>query len=271
MVVQDLMTKEEINSKIERLELSLKSFNKAVWGFEKEEENELSNIGKEIFKDSLIFDDVEIVSRGHSNGSLEVVRPREDYKYSKGICEINVRQDWVGDNTYKRNIKLSSYSTSDSSDWELERLMVLGSVAKTLKENKEIFIKQIDEVKDRNKATAKKLYANKYSCENEIRDLKKGLREIEANEKYTKLRNEGLEFDDNKLGYIDVNVNRSISGIKHLQILSLTPSGLSATIRVKTVNQYYDYETKKYTPKLETLEFKNVRMKNINQCISYYS
>ena len=85
------------------------------------------------FSGAFTLDDVYIKkpsSAGYSSSSYEVRRPQKDSSYDKELMTIRFNKSWNSSDYEK--IETSMYSTSDNSQFELERIFTNGEVAKVL-------------------------------------------------------------------------------------------------------------------------------------------
>ena len=238
-----------IEKKNEELEVVREKFN----SIEKERDQKYFETIQGYFGGEFTLEDVYIK---HDYSSTFVVkRPHDQYDYDKELITIRFRDDW---NTGEFiNIETSMYSTNDNSQWELERIYTAGEVAKVLLDHGDDILAAVNNTKD--------AYAEKY---NEARDARWAVEadiqklKDEKNQSYLdiareKLNGEGLVFEGNQKGAIDLRWDFTIRGITSAKILSKTASGKSADIEIAT----WDNEPRTY---------EKVRMSNIEYLLTQY-
>ena len=179
----------------------------------------------------------------------------DQYDYDKELITIRFRDDW---NTGEFiNIETSMYSTNDNSQWELERIYTAGEVAKVLLDHGDDILAAVNNTKDAYAEKYNEARDARWSVEADIQKLKD-----EKNQSYLdiareKLNGEGLVFEGNQKGAIDLRWDFTIRGITSAKILSKTASGKSADIEIAT----WDNEPRTY---------EKVRMSNIEYLLTQY-
>ena len=143
------------------------------------------------------------------------------------------------------------YSTNDNSQWELERLFTAGEVAKVLLDHGDDIIAKFNSYKDSFAEEYKAAKDAKWSCEGDIQKLKDEKNQTFLNKAESLLNGEGLVFDGDKKGAIDLRWDWTLRGITSAKIVSTTASGKSADIEISQ----YGEEPRKY---------EKVRMSNID-------
>ena len=139
------MTKAQIiNQIIEKKKEELKEVTKAYNEFDKKRDSMYFGIIQGYFVGEFTLDDVYFK---HDYGTtFELKRPHDQYDYDKDLITLRFREDWkTGEYT---NIETSMYSTSDNSQWELERLFTAGEVAKVLLDHGDDIIAKFNSYKD---------------------------------------------------------------------------------------------------------------------------
>ena len=232
-----------IEKKNEELKVVRDEFN----AVEKERDQKYFEIIQQYFGGEFTLDDVYIE---HDYSSTFVVkRPHDQYDYDKELITLRFRDDWkTGEFT---EIDTSMYSTNDNSQWELERIYTAGEVAKVLLDHGDDIIAAFNSNKDAYAEKYSKVRTAKWSVEGDIQKLKD-----EKNQSYLeiakqKLEGEGLVFEGDKKGAIDLRWDWTVRGITSARILSKTASGKSADIEI---SQYGN----------EPRTYEKVRMSNID-------
>ena len=238
-----------IEKKNEELEVVREKFN----SIEKERDQKYFETIQGYFGGEFTLEDVYIK---HDYSSTFVVkRPHDQYDYDKELITIRFRDDW---NTGEFiNIETSMYSTNDNSQWELERIYTAGKVAKVLLDHGDDILAAVNNTKDAYAEKYNEARDARWSVEADIQKLKD-----EKNQSYLdiareKLNGEGLVFEGNQKGAIDLRWDFTIRGITSAKILSKTASGKSADIEIAT----WDNEPRTY---------EKVRMSNIEYLLTQY-
>ena len=238
-----------IEKKNEELEVVREKFN----SIEKERDQKYFETIQGYFGGEFTLEDVYIK---HDYSSTFIVkRPHDQYDYDKELITIRFRDDWSTGEFI--NIETSMYSTNDNSQWELERIYTAGEVAKVLLDHGDDILAAVNNTKDAYAEKYNEARDARWSVEADIQKLKD-----EKNQSYLdiareKLNGEGLVFEGNQKGAIDLRWDFTIRGITSARILSKTASGKSAEIEIAT----WDNEPRTYN---------KVRMSNIDSLLWQY-
>ena len=117
------MTKIEIiEKKIEKDQITLTKLRRKKHEVEKARIEKWTEMYSRYFKDAIMEgDEIEV-----SDSYVYFKRFKEDYNYHKEIISLNVRaKSWRDDEA--DSIETSFYSTNDNSDYELKRMITIGS------------------------------------------------------------------------------------------------------------------------------------------------
>jgi len=248
------MTKGQILDQIiEKKSEELKELTNTYSEVEKKREAQYFEIIQEYFRGEFTLDDVYL---HHDYGTtFEVKRPNKEYKYDRELITLRFRDDWkTGEFT---DIETSMYSTNDNSQWELERLFTAGEVAKVLLDHRDDIIAKFNLCKDNFAEEYRAARNAKWTCEADINKLKDEKNQTFLDRAKSLLEEEGLVFDGDKKGSIDLRWDWTIRGITSVKILDKTASGKSATIKFSTYGQ-------------EPRVYDKVRMSNIDCLLSQY-
>jgi len=248
------MTKTEILDQIiEKKSLELKELTKTYVKVEKKRDAQYFEIIQEYFGGEFTLDDVYF---HHVYGTTFVVkRPHKEYNYDKDMITLRFRDDWkTGEFT---NIETSMYSTNDNSQWELERLFTAGEVAKVLLDHGDDIIAKFNSYKESYSEEYNAAQKAKWLTEGDLQKLKDEKNQSYLDTASVLLEGDGLVFDGDKKGSIDLRWDWTLRGITSAKIVSKTSSGKSADIEITTHNE---------TPRL----FEKVRMSNIDCLLWQY-
>ena len=242
------MTKAQILDQIiEKKQEELAELTKAYNSVDKKRDAKYFKIIQKYFGGEFTLDDVYFK---HNYGTqFELKRPHDQYDYDKELITLRFKEDWKsGEFT---DVETSMYSTNDNSQWELERLFTAGEVAKVLLDFGDDIIAEFNSTKDKMSDEYSKARNAKWTCEGDIQKLKDEKNQTFLNKAESLLNGEGLVFDGDKKGTIDLRWDWTLRGITSAKIISKTASGKSADIEI---SQYGEAPRK----------YEKVRMSNID-------
>ena len=248
------MTKAQILDQIiEKKQEELTVLNENFKVVETKRDGMYFEIIQEYFGGEFTLDDVYFK---HDYGTnFELKRPHDQYDYDKELVTIRFKEDWkTGEFT---DIETSMYSTNDNSQWELERLFTAGEVAKVLLDHGDDILAEFNSLKEKTAEEYSKARNAKWSAEGDIQKLKDEKNQTFLDKARTLLNGEGLVFDKEKKGSIDLRWDWTLRGITSAKILSKTASGKSADIEISTYGE---------TPRV----YEKVRTSNIDVLLWQY-
>jgi len=252
------MTKIEIiNEIIVKKQQELKKLNVTKKKLEDSRTDAMFNVMQKYFGGEFTLDDVYISkpTYGYSGGSYEIKRPNKDYNYDKELMTIRFHEDWK--TSEFDGIETSLYSTSDNSQWELERIFTNGEVAKVLLDHGDDLLAEMNTVRLTNQEEIDDARTEVYKVESSITNLKNEINTIEINETTELLEGKGLVFEEGKKGSMDLRWDLTVRGIDSARILSKTASGKSCNIELKVYDR-------------EPVVYEKVRMSNVDSLIWQY-
>ena len=248
------MTKAQIIDQIiEKKNEELKELTKTYVEVEKKRDAMYFEIIQEYFGGEFTLDDVYF---HHDYGTTFVVkRPHKEYNYDKEMITLRFKDDWRTEEF--TDIETSMYSTNDNSQWELERLVTAGEVAKVLLDHGDDIIAKFNSYKELFSEEYGAAQKAKWSCEADISKLKDEKNQSFLDIAKSLLEGDGLVFTKEKKGTIDIKWDWTLRGVTSAKILSKTTSGKSADIEI---SQYGE------APRL----YEKVRMSNIDVLLWQY-
>ena len=248
------MTKAQIIDQIiEKKNEELKVANENFKVVETKRDQMYFEIIQEYFGGEFTLDDVYFK---HDYGTnFELKRPHDQYDYDKELVTIRFKEDWkTGEFT---DIETSMYSTNDNSQWELERLFTAGEVAKVLLDHGDDIIAKFNSYRESFSEEYGAAQKAKWACETDIQKLKDEKNQSFLDIAKGLLEGEGMTFEGDRKGEIDLRWDWTLRGITSAKILSKTASGKSADIEISQ----YGGEPRKY---------EKVRMSNIDVLLWQY-
>ena len=249
------MTKAQIIDQIiEKKNEELKVVKATFDAIEKDREQKYFETIQEYFGGEFTLDNVYFK---HDYGTtFQLKRPHPQYDYDKEMITIRFRDDWkTGEFT---GIDTSMYSTNDNSQWELERLFSAGEVATVLLDHGDDIVAAFNHTRESFGKKYNEARDARWSVEADIQKLTQEKNNTYLEIAKEKLEGEGLVFDGEKKGAIDLRWDWTLRGITSAQIVSKTASGKSADIKISLncgSTRVYD----------------KVRMSNIEALLSQYT
>ena len=158
-----------------------------------------------------------------SNSSAYFYMFDEDLKREKEILSLYFYERY--NNPTK--LELSYYSSSTNSDFELDRLMYLGSFAKVIKQDGERILNEIVAVQSKYKNRSNELYAIQDGYNKQKRAYQEANDQARKAEVKLALMGEGVKF--NKKLCIDFKYNYS-ANVQALKLINISKSGKTCDV-----------------------------------------
>ena len=249
--------RETIKTKEDQLEVAIKQHQEFL---DKVAEPKFTETAANFFNG---FSSEDVTLKVSSSGrSISFLRPEAGSSYDKELMTLYVREDWKTGELEK--IDTSVYSTSDNSLFELERLQLVGEVASILIDFQDDILASLNQCRESLLDEKKALRAARSILEGEINSLEAEINNMLLGAAEEKLNSEeGMVFDKEGRGRVDVAWDNRINGIRRARILSKTASGKSATLELTTESWIPEDEDTVRT-------FKNVRMSNVDELLHQY-
>ncbi|MBT4435069.1 hypothetical protein HOD02_02010 [bacterium] len=261
---------ERLTDKISEIKAKLETQQKALRELEK---GQIDAIDKELkktyFKDIPSFEGADGYS-DYSNISFKAKRP--DDSYLREICNITIRKSHYQLKSCDQ-LGISYYSTSDISDFEINRLITIGKVAQVVKDYGSDILETIKEISQPYINTISPLRKSMWSAESEISSLKKEINDILKFKATFKLFKEGYEIPmDGKSGLENVYVRSDyrVSQIKKVRFRDWTNDNRkSLTVELTCKVMDYDTEKRTYVDGEDRVEVHSkVRVSNVSHIIN---
>ena len=235
-----------LTDKINEIKAKLETQQKALRELEK---GHIDAVNKELnetyFKDIPSFEGADGYS-DYSNISFKAKRP--DDSYLREICNITIRKSHYQLKSCDQ-LGISYYSTSDISDFEINRLITIGKVAQIVKDHGDGILETIKEVSQPYKNTINPLRKVMWSAESEISSLENEIKAILKSKAIYKLFKEGYEIPmDGRSGLERIYVRHDyiVSQIKKIKFLGWTNDNRKS-LTVELTCKVMDYDTEKRT------------------------
>ena len=261
---------ERLTDKISEIKAKLETQQKALRELEK---GQIDAIDKELkktyFKDIPSFEGADGYS-DYSNISFKAKRP--DDSYLREICNITIRKSHYQLKSCDQ-LGISYYSTSDISDFEINRLITIGKVAQVVKDYGSDILETIKEISQPYINTISPLRKSMWSAESEISSLENEIKAILKSKAIYKLFKEGYEIPmDGRSGIerIYVRSDYIVSQIKKVRFRDWTNDNRkSLTVELTCKVMDYDTEKRTYVDGEDRVEVHSkVRVSNVSHIIN---
>ena len=265
------MTVTELNQKLETLKEKCKFKNDVYLELRNDKQKDLKlelskYFEKHLLEDMMmdVYDDV-----------LYIKRKEVDRNYHKELVSIYFRNvDYK--TKIAKEIETSFYSTTGNSQYELERMVVIGKIGQVLLEKSEEILNTYNEIQSSYKDTLNNNSKLVWELEDEIRELKYDIKQAELQQIKDIMKKDGLKFEVKEgdsiypLPNIDVRFDCTRKNVSKIKIVKETASGKSADLEITTLREIYDYESQEYKIEETVIINQNIRMSNIDQFLLKY-
>jgi hypothetical protein len=252
------MLKEKVESIDKMIEEWVRQSKASARRFEEIKEgrlNEYSRVWMDYLADDFPFDNTHI--RMH-DGRVEIHRDVDD-RNRRELMTVYFREDWETKEFTELNT--SVYSSSENSQWELERLTTVGAVANVLLNHYDDILTALNTIK----AEWSENYINAYSDVGRAGSMiynwqnEKNKMYLDHAEKL--LMSEGLTFTD-ELGSFELLYDQYVNSIKTIKVTNVSASGKTCTVEVE---QYWSYRDQ-----IEKRTYEKVRVSKLNSLYWQY-
>jgi hypothetical protein len=253
-----------LEQKLVQLEEKRKQASIARQNLEEARVDIISRMIHEYFEEVLEEGDVI----GVASDRVAFKRPQQGYSYPKDLVELYFKSEDWRDKT-ANEIQTSFYSTTDNSEFELRRMILIGKVGQIVLDFKDDILARYNQIISDTKEEISKVWKVFCDIESEIREIKNQIHQIEKENILSKVESEGIKFElpEGKSVYelpnIDVKFDWTINNVKEIKVLNKTASGKSADVELKVMHNVYDTDIQSYKIKEQTQLVEKVRMNNI--------
>ena len=215
--------------------------------------DEYSRVWMDYLADDFPFENTFM---GVSSERVEIYRESEN---RRELMTIYFREDWKTKEFTEFNT--SVYSSSDDSQWELERLTTVGAVANVLLNHYDDILASLNTIRSEWSERFNNAFDGVRKAENMIANWEHEKNKLYLNHAEELLMSEGLTFPD-KLGSFELRYDQNINNIKTIKVIDTSASGKTATIEVE---QYYSYQDE-----LVKRTFEKVRVSKLKDFLWQY-
>ena len=212
---------------------------------------EYSRVWMDYLADDFPFENTFIRA---SNERVEIHRDVDD-RNRRELMTVYFREDWETKEFTELNT--SVYSSSEDSQWELERLTTVGAVANVLLNHYDDILAALNTIK----AEWSEKYTNAYSdlrkADDMIYNWQNEKNKLYLNHARDLLMSEGLTFTD-KLGSFELRYDRDVNNIKTIKVTDVSASGKTCTVEVEQYWSYGDHVEKRTYEKVRVSKLDNL-------------
>lgn len=211
--------------------------------------DEYSRVWIDYLADDFPFDDTSIRV---GSERVEIYRESEN---RRELMTIYFREDWKTKEFTELNT--SVYSSSDDSQWELERLTTVGAVANVLLNHYDDILAALNTIRSEWSERFNNAFDGARKAENMIANWEHEKNKLYLNYAEDLLMTEGLTFTD-KLGSFELRWDQDVNNIKTIKVTDTTPSGKTATIEVEQYWAFSDHLEKRTFEKVRVSKLENL-------------
>mgnify|MGYP003343230936 CR=1 FL=1 len=212
---------------------------------------EYSRVWMDYLADDFPFKNTSI--RIH-NERIELHRDVDD-RNRRELMTVYFREDWETKEFTKFNT--SVYSSSEDSQWELERLTTVGAVANVLLNHYDDILAALNTVKSEWAEKYNSAFADLRKADSMINTWQNEKNKLYLNHARDLLMSEGLTFTD-KLGSFELRYDQDVTSIKTIKVTDISASGKTCTVEVEQYWSYYDEIQKRTYEKVRVSKLDNL-------------
>ena len=251
--------------------------------------NELAEVTKK--RESIAFDRADALNQVYekyfletletgdsfrvSDSRLEFCRPEEGRKFDKEILTLYFKNDW--ETKEVTEIETSFYSTTDNSEFELRRMILIGKVAEVIIDFKDDILAEVNHTRSDFEKDYSDTSSEIWKIEKEISKVNDQISDIEKENLLSKLFNGGVKFsipEDGrlrKLPTLQARWDWSVDKITSIKVTRKTTSGKSFDVEGTFAIERWDDESKKSYITESTFECNSVRADKVESMLSLNS
>jgi len=213
---------------------------------------------------------------GVASGRVTFQRLGYGYSYLKDLTELYFTAKHWRDET-SNEIKTSFYSTSEDSEFELRRMILIGKVGQIVLDYKDDILVRYNQITLDKKEEMSEADKVVWAVGKDIEEVKDQIHRIEKENILAKVESEGIKFEltkgasVNKFPNMGVKSNLTVNNVKEIKVKNKTASGKSADIELKVINKLWNRETQSYDEKEDIKVVEKVRMNNIERFLQFNS
>lgn len=188
------------------------------------------------------------------NERMEIHRDVED-RNRREIMTVYYREDWETKEFTELNT--SVYSSSEDSQWELERLTTVGAVANVLLNHYDDILAALNTIKVEWSERYNSAFTDLRNADSEINHWQNYKNKIYLEHAENLLMSEGLTFTD-KLGSFELRYDQDVNSIRTIKVLDTSASGKTCTVEVEQYWSYHDELQKRTYEKVRVSKLDNL-------------
>ena len=167
------------------------------------------------------------------NERIQFLAEQEGTSYDKEIFTLYVERLDYSSTVYD-NVRINYYTTCTNSEFEIDRLILLGKIAEIVKTKKELILNVYNENCLAFKEELSSIRKNSYKLEDEIKTLETEIKKIKLDELLQDLTN-GVVFLNPTLLWIN---SKNRFNIKTAKVVKLNK--IKGTVKISVEREYYN-------------------------------
>jgi exonuclease VII small subunit len=210
------MTKLEITSAIANLETKYSALKSKGYELERKRNSDFHSYLEPQFKlfNILDFNCYLYVSDNY----FYIKRKVDEDSWDKELITVSAREEWMKKSEIRySDLSTSFYSTSENSQFELERMIIIGRTAQMLLEKKEDILSNLNQIYENFNSMIWPIREETYEYERQIKALNEILNNIEIEDALSMLEN-GVNLENHPKLHIRANEERYIKYLKLIEL-----------------------------------------------------
>jgi len=265
-----MKTVKQLQKQIDQLKIERNNYKDLYNFLVDQRDEELKEFFKVLF-DEYLLDDMSIEA---NDRGVKFKRLQE--KWDKELVMIYFQKESYSSDAKFTKLETSFYSTTGDSNFEFERMVLIGNIGKVLLSDYDKILEIVNRIVDQTKQQINECLDKRYDLDSKISEIKSPIREIEKQQLFDKFKKQGLEFEVNKkqpykMPSVDIRFDYVVDNIKSIKLIDKTKSGKSGTLEIKTYSKFWNNEEGKYEDQFRDDIYKNVRMDNIEGFLNQYA
>ena len=262
---------ELLEKKGEFLKRELDTFRTTLEEVKAERSLEYKAVAEKYFGEALTIEGDKINA---SNERIEFVRNCPERNYDKDVLTVYLRGESFRDTDVDR-LETSFYSTSENSEFELNRMVLLGKVAEIIIDHKDDILAEWNFVTESFGGKLNDARKKVYDAEKLVSENGEKISAIENEIVKEKLFGEGIKFEMPESGRtrdlpeFDARWNYRIDKVTSIRATRKTASGKSYDVEGTFAIDRWDSDKNEYYTEDSCFEVKAVKAENIDRMLSW--
>lgn len=260
---------ELLEKKGEFLKRELDTFRAALGSIEADRTEEYKAVAEKYFGDVLTIEGDKINA---TNERIEFLRNCPERNYDKEVLTVYLRGESFRDTDVNR-LETSFYSTSENSEFELNRMVLLGKAAEIIIDHKDDILAEWNFVTESFSGKISDARKKVWNAEKLVSENSEKITAIENEIVKEKLFGEGIKFEIPESGRtrdlpeFDARWNYRIDKVTSIRATRKTASGKSYDVEGTFAINRWDSDKNEYYTEDSCFEIKAVKAENIDRML----